>query len=40
VRAYRRQIALGGIAPATAAFYLSDRYRLDLSYATALRLLS
>jgi hypothetical protein len=40
VRAYRRQIALGGIAPATVAFYLSDRYRLDLSYASAMRLLS
>lgn len=40
VRAYRRQIEVGGIGAAVAAHYLSTRYRLDLSYARALALLT
>lgn len=40
VRAYRRQIAVGGIGLATAAHYLSTRYRLDLSFTRAVELLT
>lgn len=40
VRAYRRQIELGGIGSTTAAHYLAERYSLDLSFAAALLLLT
>lgn len=39
VRGYRRQLALRGISLPLAAHYLATCYRLDVSYAEALRLL-
>lgn len=40
VRAYRRQIAIGGISLGAAAHYLATGYRLNLSYGRALSLLT
>lgn len=40
VRAYRRQIELGGVNVMVAAHYLSTRYRLDVSFTAAVELLA